>query len=147
IQKSSNDVLDMTNQGTTLMKTSTTQMEKIDEIVHEAVEKVEGLDKHSREISHLVSVIQGIADQTNLLALNAAIEAARASEHGKGVAVVAGEVRKLSGESAGSVTSITDGVGGREHESSTVSSSLRNSYQEVEQGTEQMMITVKTFEA
>src|SRR5699024_5906792 len=32
IQKSSNDVLDMTNKGTTLMKTSTTQMEKIDEI-------------------------------------------------------------------------------------------------------------------
>src|SRR5699024_9619739 len=137
IQKSSNDVLDMTNKGTTLMKTSTTQMEKIDEIVHEAVEKVEEVDKHSQEISHLVSVIQGIADQTNLLALNAAIEAARAGEHGKGFAVVADEVRKLSEESSESVTSITDIVNRIQHEPSTVSTSLRNSYQEVEQGTEQ----------
>src|SRR5690625_7272485 len=97
----------MTNDGSLLMESSTKQMAIIDQIVHEAVEKVEGLDVHSQQISELVSVIQDIADQTNLLALNAAIEAARAGEHGQGFAVVADEVRKLAEEVSFSVTDIT----------------------------------------
>lgn len=145
IRVSSEHVLGLTEQGRQLMDTSTKQMEIIDNIVQDAVEKVEGLDTHAQEISQLVSVIHDIAEQTNLLALNAAIEAARAGEHGQGFAVVADEVRKLAEESSHSVINITEIVNRIQNESSVVAGSLRNGYEEVEQGTDQIMTTGRTF--
>ena len=145
IQDASQQVVNLTNHGKELMNTSTDQMEAIDRIVHDAVEKVEGLDRHSQQISELVTVIQDIAEQTNLLALNAAIEAARAGEHGQGFAVVADEVRKLAEQSASSVTNITDISNQIQAEASIVANSLRDGYKEVEQGTVHIRTTDETF--
>lgn len=146
VYESSNQVLSHTNEGRNLMEKSTEQMETIDSIIYDSVQKVENLDSQSQKISDLVSVIKDIADQTNLLALNAAIEAARAGESGKGFAVVADEVRKLAEQVGSSVSGITDIVGNIQSETSQVTKSLRDGYKEVQQGTSQLKVTRDTFQ-
>ncbi|WP_236717633.1 methyl-accepting chemotaxis protein [Rummeliibacillus stabekisii] len=145
IQQNSEKVLSLTEQGTSLMTSTTEQMAKIDQLVKDAVMKVQSLDHRSQEITTLISVIKDVADQTNLLALNAAIEAARAGEHGKGFAVVAEEVRKLAEQVALSVNDITGIITAIQSESGSAVSSLQAGYTEVEQGTIQIENTGMTF--
>ncbi len=66
------------------------------------------LSQKTKDISVIIARINEIAEQSNLLALNAAIEAGRAGEKGRGLAVVAEEVRGLSERTSHSTSTISE---------------------------------------
>jgi len=95
--------------STEASKLSSSVMEKASNggsVVRNAITAMSDINKSSKKIADIISVIDEIAFQTNLLALNAAVEAARAGEQGRGFAVVAAEVRNLAQRSAGAAKEI-----------------------------------------
>ena len=99
--------------------------------VQQVGQAMQAIERSSRQVGEIISVIEGIAFQTNLLALNAAVEAARAGEQGRGFAVVAGEVRALAQRSASAAKEIRALIGA--------------SAAQVEDGSRQMVDAGKTI--
>jgi CHASE3 domain sensor protein len=80
----------------------TTLREKVDAIADQILR----LSEQTSQIGGISGLVSDLANQTNMLALNAAVEAVRAGEHGKGFAVVSGEIRKLADQSKKSAEKI-----------------------------------------
>jgi methyl-accepting chemotaxis protein len=98
--------LALAESGTRAVDKTLTEMELLRDRVGAIADQILRLSEQTSQIGSISGLVSDLANQTNMLALNAAVEAVRAGEHGKGFAVVSGEIRKLADQSKKSAEKI-----------------------------------------
>ncbi|MFZ9737410.1 MAG: methyl-accepting chemotaxis protein [Prochlorotrichaceae cyanobacterium] len=98
--------LELAEGGTRAVDRTLTGMGTLREKVGAIADQIMRLSEQTSQIGSISGLVSDLANQTNMLALNAAVEAVRAGEHGKGFAVVSGEIRKLADQSKKSAEKI-----------------------------------------
>lgn len=106
VMENTKRVKDISNETKEIGNSSIVVVRELNERTRQSVSMVQeinldiyDLNNSSKEIEKIIEVIKSISDQTSLLSLNASIEAARVGEAGKGFAVLANEIKKLSEQS------------------------------------------------
>jgi methyl-accepting chemotaxis protein len=98
--KTARDSLNAVNQSSgktvSVIERMSERIGRIERLGEQTVTTSRRLEAKVQAISSILNVIKDVTEQTNLLALNAAIIAAQAGEHGRGLAVVADEIRELA---------------------------------------------------
>ncbi|MEN2767537.1 globin-coupled sensor protein [Ornithinibacillus xuwenensis] len=136
---------EIADEGNERLKNMSLSLEKMESSTSKVTDEMNVLEETSTQIKDIIQIVKSIADQTSLLALNASIEAARAGEHGRGFAVVAEEVRKLSEQSANSVSSVTDLINKTNEQVQQSASSINESKGYLDEVREQMHRTEEAF--
>ncbi|WEK55547.1 MAG: methyl-accepting chemotaxis protein [Candidatus Cohnella colombiensis] len=109
----------------------------------------ESLSSFRTKLVHIGNVnemIKSISEQTNILSLNAGIESTRAGIHGKGFAVIANEVRKLSNDTKGSAQSIIQLMSSIQEDVEALTQQFQSNTRNIDVGCEQIQQLTATFQ-
>ncbi len=101
-------VLQLARQGSEAVRQTLNGMSVLQGKVEAIATETDRLAQQARQIGSISALVSELANQTNILALNASVEAVRAGSHGKGFAVVSGEIRKLADRSKQSAAQINE---------------------------------------
>ena len=140
-------VVEISNEGVLIGERSRGSFEKILDNIQKTREALQRLSGSVSQIGTATESVREIAEQTNLLALNAAIEAARAGEQGRGFAVVADEVRKLSQRSGKATEEIGNVVKEIERMSEATTLMMEQAQQAVAEGAGSTDETSRAFKS
>lgn len=104
---SAQDALQLAERGTQAVGQTLEGMFAMEKRVEAIADQIVYLSEQANQIANISQLVSELANQTNMLALNSSVEAVRAGEHGKGFAIVANEIRKLSDQSESAAEKIS----------------------------------------
>lgn len=107
VSQRSQESLQLSESGAQSAQQTLGSMADLQHNVDGIAQHIQQLSDQVRQIGSISSLVSDLANQTNMLSLNAAVEAVRAGDHGKGFAVVSGEIRKLADQSKQSSENIS----------------------------------------
>jgi len=130
----SDEVLMDAEQGKSAVEATIKGIDEIRQSSSSTYSSINSLSERVAAIGSILSVIDEIAEQTNLLALNSAIIAAQAGEHGKGFAIVAGEIKGLANRTRQSTMEIASLIEGVQEETAKAVNAIRQTEGKVSEG-------------
>ncbi|THF73298.1 methyl-accepting chemotaxis protein [Cohnella fermenti] len=136
INAKSCDSLHIAGEGNRHIKAFMAQFAKLKLTVTQVDHDANLLYRLSQEMAAMLQNIRRISSETNILSLNAAIEAQRASEHGRGFAVIAGRVKQLAGETSSLSAQIDEKMGHVRHTVQAIQNRMTESMAQLHIGEE-----------
>ena len=132
----SEEVQHSAEQGSGIVLETAESMRAIRRGIERNAQVITALGERSDRIGAITRVIDEIADRTNLLALNARILAAQAGQQGRGIAVVAEEIKELSERTAHSTEEIDELIKGVRESVGAAIEQVSSNRQLADEGTE-----------